>query len=34
LLARATDVPDFEALEDHLKASVAAVHQLYERIIC
>jgi len=34
LLARAADMPDFEALEEHLKASVTAVRQLYERIIC
>ncbi|MFQ5625386.1 MAG: bifunctional [glutamine synthetase] adenylyltransferase/[glutamine synthetase]-adenylyl-L-tyrosine phosphorylase, partial [Methyloligellaceae bacterium] len=34
LLAGAADMPDFEALEDHLKASVAAVRQLYERIVC
>ena len=34
LLARAADMPDFTALEDHLFTSIAGVRQLYERIVC
>ena len=33
LLARASDMPDFATLEAMLKDTLAAVHELYERIV-